>query len=47
MIPASSSFLSSLCSDGQETFISIAHLETDLGMEAIRRKYLLILAKGI
>ena len=36
MIPASSSFLSSLWSDGRETFISIAHFETDPGIEMTR-----------
>ena len=33
MIPASSSFLSSRCSEDRETLISIAYLETDLVME--------------
>ena len=36
MISDSFSFFSSLWSEGRETFISIAHLETDLGIEMTR-----------
>ena len=35
MISDSFSFFSSLWSEGRETFIRIAHLETDLGMACV------------